>query len=192
MHYTPRIEQALKTAAWLHRDQVRKGPGAYPYITHPVAVATILAAHTDDENILIGALLHDTLEDTEYTEAQITEDFGASVAELVRGVSEWTGDPNARPSREERRERYIAALHAAPVGSLLISAADKIHNLRSMITDYHDRHQDFIADFGHVVERIAFYRAIQSILRERLGAHSVMEDFDGAVVDFERFARQEV
>ncbi len=192
MTYSPRIERAIKTAAWLHRDQIRKGSVAYPYITHLVSLALMLRDYTDDEDIIIGALLHDTLEDTAYTEKQLEIDFGARVAEMVKGVSEWTGAVADRPQLLERRVRYLDALRTAPYESILISAADKIHNLRSMIADYTGREGDFARDFGGVEERIVFYEQLATLISERLQEHPLVPIFSGTLREFAVFARRSV
>lgn len=190
MTYSPRVEHAIKTAAWLHRDQVRKGRVAYPYITHLMSLALMLRDYTDDEDIIIGALLHDSLEDTSYTEEQLGEDFGAHVATMVKGVSEWTGNAQDRPPLPERRARYIEALRNAPYESILISAADKIHNLRSMIAEYAGREEDFARDFGNVEDRIAFYDSIAALIRDRLQNHPLVSIFDDVLTEFAVFARR--
>ncbi len=93
MHYSYRIEQALRASAILHKDQVRKGDVPYPYVTHTFAVAMIVSDYTDKEEVIVAALLHDTLEDTDYTEDELTEDFGNTVRELVVSVT--------KPAQEE-------------------------------------------------------------------------------------------
>ena len=67
MAYSYRIEQAIKAASVLHREQVRKGSVPFPYITHLFAVAMIASDYTDDEDVIVAALLHDTIEDTDYS-----------------------------------------------------------------------------------------------------------------------------
>src|SRR5215210_6040668 len=79
------IERAYRTAEHLHRTQIRKSGD--PYITHPLAVATILADIGMTEPTLVAALLHDTVEDTPYTLEDVRSDFGDEVARLVDGVT---------------------------------------------------------------------------------------------------------
>ena len=81
--YSYRIEQALRAITILHKDQVRKGAMSIPYISHLFAVALIVSEYTKDEDTLIGALLHDTLEDTDYTGEELEQDFGGKVREKV-------------------------------------------------------------------------------------------------------------
>ncbi|OGG62196.1 hypothetical protein A3C87_01230 [Candidatus Kaiserbacteria bacterium RIFCSPHIGHO2_02_FULL_49_34] len=184
MTYSPRVERAIKLAAWLHRDQVRKGRISYPYITHLMSLALMLRDYTDDEDVIIAALLHDALEDTVFTEAELQEEFGDHVLAIVLGVSEWTGDYAQRPSLEVRRARYVAQLKKAPLESLLVSLADKIHNLRSMVEEYDGRPEDFARDFGKADTRLHFYQEIGTILRERLETHPLLSSFDDALSEF--------
>ena len=86
--YTYKVEQAIKAAAILHQDQLRKGSVQLPYITHLMAVALILRDYTNDEDALVAALLHDTLEDTDYTIDELKTDFGENVATLVQTLTE--------------------------------------------------------------------------------------------------------
>src|SRR5699024_8184220 len=79
------IERAYEVAAHHHRDQTRKSGD--PYIPHPLAVATILAELGMQEATLAGALLHDTVEDTDYSLDELRADFGDEIAELVDGVT---------------------------------------------------------------------------------------------------------
>ena len=88
MSYSYRIEQAIRAAAVLHKDQVRRGQTPFPYITHLYAVATLVADYTEDENVIIAALLHDSIEDTDYTPDELKDDFGGEVMDLVLGVTE--------------------------------------------------------------------------------------------------------
>ena len=85
--YSYRIEQAIRAASVLHKNQLRKGSMPFPYITHLVATAFTLMDYTDDEDVIIAALLHDTLEDTDYTIDELQEDFGGKVRELVEAVT---------------------------------------------------------------------------------------------------------
>ena len=71
MIYSYRVEQAIRAAAVLHNGQVRKGVSPYPFITHLVAVAFLLSDYSNDEDTVIAGLLHDTLEDTDYTPEEL-------------------------------------------------------------------------------------------------------------------------
>ncbi|MCA9357566.1 bifunctional (p)ppGpp synthetase/guanosine-3',5'-bis(diphosphate) 3'-pyrophosphohydrolase, partial [Candidatus Kaiserbacteria bacterium] len=102
--YTYKIEQATKAAALLHQDQLRKGEVALPYITHLVGVTMILRDYTDDEDTLVAALLHDTIEDTDYTLEELKADFGEKAALYVDTVSEhWYEGENKLPWLEVKK-----------------------------------------------------------------------------------------
>ena len=120
----------------------------FPYITHLVATAFTLFDYTKDEDVIIAALLHDTLEDTDYTSAELAEDFGGRVCELVETVTEPKSTPEHRIPWLERKMIYAKQLKKGPKEAVLIATADKIHNFRTMVEDYYDAHDRFIQDFG--------------------------------------------
>lgn len=119
--------RAAKFAANKHKGQTRKD-GKTPYIAHPVQVATILhrEARETDPVILLGALLHDTLEDTDTTYEELVHEFGQEVADLVQEVS----DDMSR-SKKERRESQEGKHWSERAARLKI--ADKTANLRDLI-----------------------------------------------------------
>ena len=130
-----RFERALRFAAVAHRDQVRRTSGV-PYIEHVVAVAWILERAGFDEEVVIGGLLHDLLEDTTVTREEIEHDFGVAVRELVTECSEVKTDAlgNKRPWLD-RKSDHLAALRTAPASARAIVLADKLHNLMSIDVD---------------------------------------------------------
>ena len=134
-----KVNLALKVASKAHRDQTRKGTDI-PYISHPVAVAMIVSKYTTDEDTIIASILHDILEDVEpsiYSEADMRSDFGDKITDIVKDVSEdkIAGEPE-KPWTE-RKKGYLA--HLNDVGnekSLIVSTADKIHNLTDILEEY--------------------------------------------------------
>jgi guanosine-3',5'-bis(diphosphate) 3'-pyrophosphohydrolase len=123
------IRRAYETAERMHRGQLRKS--GEPYITHPVAVAEILADLGMDTVTLVAALLHDTVEDTSYTLAALESEFGAEVALIVDGVTKFDkvffGDA---AEAETLRKLIIAA--GRDVRVLIIKLADRLHNMRTL------------------------------------------------------------
>src|SRR3990167_6351226 len=87
MTFTPKIHKTIGKAALLHKDQKRKH-GNLPYITHSYSVAFILSRYTKDEDIICAGLLHDTIEDCDYSAEQLKADFGDRIASIVLGVTE--------------------------------------------------------------------------------------------------------
>ena len=124
-----KIIAALVFAAHKHRDQRRKDAAASPYINHPIALTDVLVneAGVDDERVLIAAILHDTIEDTETTEEELVVAFGSEIAGIVMDVSD---DKNL--GKDERKRLQVE--HAAHISQCakLVKLADKICNLRDV------------------------------------------------------------
>ena len=182
MLLTPKIEKAIVRAAELHRHQNRKAGGA-PYIVHPYAVAFLLAHYTQDEDVICAALLHDILEDVpSYSAEKMQSEFGERVYTIVKEVSE-DRDPMSgwyflarKRSWKSRKEGYLENLKNDSQEALLIACADKIHNLRSLLQSYAERGEVIWQSFpAGQAETFWFYRAVLSILRERLDHPLVTE-----------------
>ena len=132
---TGKFEKAIQFAIECHHGQVRKGSGA-PYISHPLAVASIVLEYGGSEDQAIAALLHDALEDCGITREEVAERFGEGVARIVADCSDWQGPEGAKKSPwRERKEQYIAHLPEAHADSILVSAADKLHNASAIAHD---------------------------------------------------------
>jgi len=123
------LEQAYERAAYLHRDQVRRSGD--PYITHPLAVATILAELGMTPPTLAAALLHDTVEDTEYSLDALREDFGDEVAALVDGVTKLDKVKYGQATAAETVRKMVVAM-ARDIRVLVIKLADRLHNMRTL------------------------------------------------------------
>jgi len=133
-----RFEQAFAFTSRVHHAQVRKDSGEVPYMAHLIAVASLVLEAGGDEDVAIAALLHDAAEDQggEAMLQKITERFGARVARIVRDCSDAFVIP--KPPWLERKKAYIAHVHdEADADVCLVSAADKIHNARSILTDHY-------------------------------------------------------
>lgn len=175
MLLTPLTERALNAAAKLHDGQYRK-KSRLPYITHLVATASIVSMHSSDEEVVAAALLHDTLEDTAYTEEELHAEFGPRVAELVLSVTipEMLEGEGADWGRDRRR--YCEQIVSAPDAAALIVAADKLHNFRCIAFEYGDDAAAFRKDFGGSSEdRIAVYGAIVRAVEDRIPAELASE-----------------
>lgn len=136
MYSTTRISAAFALAALVHEKQKRKSTDI-PYISHPMAVAAQVAVWGGSEDQFIAALLHDVVEDggAQYKPV-IEEHFGKHVLDLVMACSD-AAPQRGQPKGAwiERKEKYIANLRSAADEVLLISAADKWHNLASILAD---------------------------------------------------------
>jgi len=123
------LERAYRTAEHLHRNQTRKSGD--PFITHPLAVTTILADIGMTEPTLVASLLHDTVEDTPYTLDELRSDFGDEVARLVDGVTKLDKVQYGETAQAETIRKMIVAM-ARDIRVLVIKLADRLHNMRTV------------------------------------------------------------
>ena len=135
MILSARFEEALIFATRLHANQIRKGTGV-PYVAHLLAVASIAIEHGANEDEAIAALLHDAVEDQggAPTREAIRQRFGDRVVDIVDGCTDAEVIP--KPPWRERKEKYIAHIYEAPPAVRLVSAADQLHNARTILADY--------------------------------------------------------
>lgn len=123
------VIRAWQFADYLHRNQNRRSGEAY--ITHPVAVAGLLADLGMTTPTIIAALLHDTVEDTEYSIEQLRQDFGDEVAELVDGVTKLDKVKYGQASAAETVRKMVVAM-ARDIRVLVIKLVDRLHNMRTL------------------------------------------------------------
>jgi guanosine-3',5'-bis(diphosphate) 3'-pyrophosphohydrolase len=123
------LERAYGVAEQMHGTQMRKSGD--PYITHPLAVTTILADIGMTESTLVAALLHDTVEDTPYTLEQLRKDFGDEVAVLVDGVTKLDKVQYGDSAQAETIRKMIVAM-SRDIRVLVIKLADRLHNMRTL------------------------------------------------------------
>lgn len=131
MNEMGQVLRALEFAADKHRDQRRKDLPASPYINHPIELADVLCNEggVRDVVVLCAAILHDTIEDTETTHAELMQRFGAEIADVVVEVT----DDQSLP-KDERKRLQIEHASFASDRAKLVKLADKICNLRDMLT----------------------------------------------------------
>jgi (p)ppGpp synthase/HD superfamily hydrolase len=128
-----RIADAVEFAVRAHGDQVRKGT-TIPYVSHLLGVAALVLEGGGDEVLAIAGLLHDVLEDTAATVAEVEKAFGPRVAAVVVGCSDTQEKP--KPPALERKRLYLKHLEEADADTLLVSLADKLHNARTLLLDF--------------------------------------------------------
>ncbi len=172
MRLTPSIQYALNRSAELHNGQMRK-VSKVPFFTHPFGVAIILSEYTEDEGVIIAGLLHDVLEDVpKYTYLHMKKEFGERIANIVRGVTEDKSPRTKKTAKEtwmERKATYIKKLKRDSYDAMMISAADKIHNLRSMMDEFRKSGNRIWSKFNAPEDRkLWFYGEVLSVLKGRL------------------------
>ena len=165
-----RLISALAFAAHKHRDQRRKDAVASPYINHPIALANVLANESgiDEEWVLIAAVLHDTVEDTETSEEELIREFGQEIASIVLEVTD-----DQLLSKAERKRLQVESASTISRQAKLVKLADKICNLRDIATS---------PPAGWSVERKReYFDWAKSVIDGLRGVHPVLEDiFDEA------------
>ena len=181
MTYGERFEEALKYAARLHRAQLRKGTNT-PYVTHLLAVAAIVGENGGTEDEVIAALLHDAVEDQggAATREEIRRRFGEAVAATVDHVSDTDVFP--KPPWRERKEAYVARVRDAPRSARLVSAADKLHNARSILRDLRAEGESVWRRFtGTKEETLWYYRALVDAFVASGGLEELVGELDEVV-----------
>jgi (p)ppGpp synthase/HD superfamily hydrolase len=178
--WPPKVQEAIATARRLHQGQFRKGMKTHvPYISHRIAVVELVMKYSDDEDILVAAALHDTVEDCGYSFKKIERQFGKKAADLVRELTEDVSRKKKDPKGtwRERKEKYLAHLRAASPGAILICWADKVHNLESMVVGFDELGRDeFWSRFNATPRDSAwYYGEIKVIFRSRLDAGPLQE-----------------
>lgn len=168
MMLTARFTEAVEYARAHHADDVRKGT-TIPYVSHLLAVSALVLEHGGGESEAIAALLHDVVEDGggEAALAEISDRFGADVAVIVEGCSDTTAA--VKEDWQLRKDRYIEHLELATPDVLLVSAADKLHNARSILADLRDHGEELWARFNRgAQEQLWYYGALRDVFVRRL------------------------
>src|SRR5450759_5519982 len=156
MVLTERFQRAFLHAANAHACQVRKGT-KIPYVSHLMAVASLVLENGGTEDEAIAALLHDAVEDQggAVRLELIRAEFGEVVAAIVAGCSDT--DKDQKPPWEERKMAYLSHLPTQPASVLLVSVADKLHNARCTLADYRVEGEDVWIRFHAPPDRILWH-----------------------------------
>ena len=182
MIYSDKISAAIIVSARAHEGQYRKG-STNPYVEHPFSVALITQKYIDDEAVFIAALLHDILEDVsekKYSHNDMLHDFGADILGLVEDVTEPYITEPTEEAWLERKQGYIN--HLAEVNDirpLIVSTADKIHNMSEIIREYENVGTK-VWDFFNVDRKreIWFYESVLAVLKEKVIPQEAIEDYE--------------
>ena len=183
-----RLADAAAYALTIHAEQERKGAGT-PYVAHLLGVASLVLEHGGDEDQAIAGLLHDAIEDVgPEQEAIIRARFGSRVAAMVRACTD--ADTMPKPPWRTRKEAYVAHLEHADQEAVLVSACDKLHNARAIVTDLRALGPAMFSRFTAGMDgTLWYYRALADAF-VRLLPGPLSCELDEAVVDMERLAVQ--
>jgi len=189
------VERAFTKAARQFAGETRKQTEV-PYLSHLMSVAALVMEAGGDEVQVAAAFLHDSAEDKggQAELERIDAEFGPEVASIVRDLSDSLVDTTAGETKEAwrlRKERYIDHLRDAPERSLLVSAADKVHNARCILADYRKEGGETWVRFNETdpVQQLWYYRSLIDVFRERLHS-SLTGELARTVDELERLMAQ--
>lgn len=171
------ISKAREVAGFAHDGQTRKGSNT-PFIEHPIAVSEMIIKQGATKEVVAAALLHDVLEDVppeRYSREDMLKDFGSKIVEMVDGVSEVKLDVGGRPRPwVDRKVDYIKRLKEGTDDMVLISLADKVHNLSSFINDYQKMGSSLFKEFkASPTEQYWYYKTLSTeVFVPRLGENN--------------------
>ncbi|MDA2933982.1 HD domain-containing protein [Acidobacteria bacterium AH-259-D05] len=182
-------KEAFTYASDLHAEQKRKGTNI-PYISHLMGVAAIVLEHGGTENEAIAALLHDAVEDQggRATLEEIRRRFGDEVAQTVEGCTD--ADTIPKSPWRERKEKYITHLREAEPSVRLVSAADKLHNVRTILADYRKVGEALWERFrGGKDGTLWYYRTLAKTFRE-IDPSSLADELSRVVSELDQLVRE--
>ena len=184
----PRFQRAFEFAADKHRKQTRKA-STIPYIAHLIGVASLVLEAGGDEDLAIAALLHDVVEDCGGAAMlkEVGRRFGKRVVHIVDGCTDAYETP--KPPWHDRKVNYINRLKAEDADTRLVSAADKLNNVRSILSDYRALGESVWSRFNGGREgTLWYYRTLRDeFLRSK--PNRITLDFDLAVRELESLTR---
>lgn len=184
MVLSERFTEALVFATELHATQVRKGNGV-PYITHLLGVTSIALEYGANEDEAIAALLHDAVEDQggAKTREEIRRRFGENVTAIVDGCTDTEIVP--KPPWRERKQAFIDSIATASPSVLLVSAADKLHNSRSILKDYRELGEAVWERFkGGKEGSIWYYKSLVEVYR-KVYSSPLIDELERVVTELE-------
>ena len=179
--------RAFAFAAEKHKTQTRKA-STIPYIAHLMGVASLVLEAGGDEDLAIAALLHDVVEDCGGAPMlrEVRLSFGKRVAKVVEGCTDADTDP--KPPWRERKEKYLAHLITADADTLLVSAADKLNNVRSILSDYRAIGESVWSRFhGGRDGTLWYYRTLRDVFLQH-PPNRITRDLELAVNELELLA----
>lgn len=190
-----RFVEAFSLAASLHTSQVRKAT-EIPYISHLMAVCALVLEHGGDEDEAIAALLHDALEDQADSHPggaaglrkTIDEHFGVKVTAIVNGCTDTDVHPKPTPWHA-RKKAYISRLATATPPVLRVSAADKLHNARCILSDYRQLGEKVWNRFHADRTKILwYYQALVTAYQKTQVPASLLAELEYTVAEIKRLA----
>jgi (p)ppGpp synthase/HD superfamily hydrolase len=187
MALSHRFSEALAYTAVLHADQKRKSSGE-PYLAHLLTVAAIVMEYGGNEDEAVAALLHDAVEDQggAATLEEIRRRFGETVARIVEGCTDSL--EHAKTPWRQRKETHVARLKDASASVRLVTAADKLHNARSLLREYRRHGESLWSHFrGGRDGTLWYFRSVIEVLADAEKT-PLVEELARTVAEIERLA----
>ena len=188
MNLSPRYEAALVMATQLHASQKRKGT-SIPYVSHLLAVSSLVLEHCGSEDLVIAALLHDAEEDQFGlpTLDKIRDHFEDVIAQIVDHCTDAYEEPN--PEWRIRKEEYIASIAEKPLFAALVSCARKLHNARAILNDLRTLGDELWERFtGGKEGTLWYYQSLATAFNDALG-NSLSEELKRTVKEMDDLAK---
>ena len=187
---TSRFQLALLHASVLHAKDVRKGT-SIPYVEHLLGVASLVLADGGSEDEVVGALLHDALEDHagEITKKEIKAEFGKNVLSIIESCSDTPPGYRGgkKPSWDMRKNAYLRHLKRASREARRVSLADKLHNARAILADYREIGDRLWERFTvGKTKQLWYYRSLVSAFKESGVRGRMIDEFERVVAEIER------
>lgn len=189
MRLSPRFEKALIYATRIHGGQPRKKT-RIPYIAHILGVAAIALEYGANETEAIAALLHDAVEDCGGAKRlrDIDRKFGKQVARIVEGCTDT--DQKPKPPWLERKKAYVEHVRHASMPTKLVSASDKLHNVRAILMDYRQEGEKLWSRFGGGKQgALWYYRALVNALSGKR-IQSLVQEINRTLTELESLANK--
>jgi|HubBroStandDraft_1064217.scaffolds.fasta_scaffold103182_2 (p)ppGpp synthase/HD superfamily hydrolase len=186
-HLGARLQRAFRYAAEKHAGQTRKET-AVPYLSHLMAVASLVLEAGGDEDLAIAALLHDVVEDCGGLPRlrEVRKQFGPRVAKIVEGCTDSFVEP--KPEWVERKKQYLGQVKHADAETRLVSASDKLHNVGTILKDYRQHGEAVWTRFtGKKEGTLWYYRALSDEYQRR-HPNRITRELALAVAELERAA----
>jgi GTP pyrophosphokinase len=184
--FSIKIDKAIRKIFSYHKNQLRIEKELIgkeiPYISHPFGVALILLEHNiKDENLIVSAILHDILEDTDYTPKDLEKDFGKEIKEIVKGVS--LKKKNYK-NQYQKLKSYLEMIKKSSLSSLIIATADKIHNIKTILIPLLKKEKELTKEWKNTFD---YFNDFLKILEERgLGNNKLTKNFIKLLKELER------
>lgn len=180
-----RLQRAFRYAAEKHEGQARKQT-AVPYLSHLMGVTSLVLEAGGDEGLAIAALLHDVVEDCGGMPRlrEIRKIFGPRVAKVVEGCTDSFGEP--KPEWIERKKDYLREVRDADDETRLVSASDKLHNVRTILADYREQGEAIWARFSGKKEGTLWYYRALSDEYQRRNSNRIARELEIAIGELER------